>query len=372
MHLCRGGVKYKDMNSFSGRQGFILPLILIILGSLAAVGAGVGVAVYVHRDQNLTVSALEVALESAPAPAPMSVSVAGSASSSLPGTPKKDGVIIAFQTKTNFAVGEPVPNLKFSVQNIGDSFTGVVIVRQPGDGLTLDRLFNNFSVSQGVNSQPAGSSFGISGDILFQKEEAMDIVVSVYKCVDIEKVLGANCGGKTIDLVTRIRKNNITPFASNTLHVVVKGMYAPPATSERSVLSCMKLTEVYKDPKSIPQDVLATQGECLEGLTDLFVSQLSACQPSRGTAIIGFEAFLQLFRHYEIVGIKNGQCAVDFSFGFFSATPDPQAEALFSGKSMTCQYSASERTIDKVASTENCSGTLYDALQELKKIQENN
>lgn len=114
-------------------------------------------------------------------------------------------------------------------------------------------------------------------------------------------------------------------------------------------------------------DCGAEDAGCVAKYIDLFEVNLKSCKPSTGTVVIGFEPALGLYRNYIIAGEKNGSCPVTFSFLETSFPETPNVPPEFLGKEMTCKYSKSERTLEQVSSSKNCSGVLYD---ELKKFFE--
>lgn len=147
-----------------------------------------------------------------------------------------------------------------------------------------------------------------------------------------------------------------------------------------------KLEEISISPPSIPSsssfpvsgettkasvktvlDCGTEDAQCIATYIDLFEVNLTSCKPSAGTVVIGFEPALGFFRNYTIAGEKNGSCVVTFSFLETSFSETPNVPREFLGKEMMCKYTKSERTLEHVASSKNCSGALYD---ELKKFFE--
>jgi hypothetical protein len=144
---------------------------------------------------------------------------------------------------------------------------------------------------------------------------------------------------------------------SKTIIVVDKNISqekpALPST-EKTILDCY-----IQDPIS---------AECLMGFSDLFRERLQSCEPSEGTVAIGWEPAMSIIRGYEILGMQNNLCVVNFWFLDTEGFLPPEAEKIPStllDKQMTCKYNASERTIEKVATTENCIGPLLDELNKL-------
>jgi len=120
-------------------------------------------------------------------------------------------------------------------------------------------------------------------------------------------------------------------------------------TTNNSVLDCYDSKLNVKD------------AQCVLNFANAFEKNLQSCTVSKGTVPIGWEPALGIFRSYNILGVENNVCVIDYSF-LNTNTVSP----TLLNKTMTCTYEDSERTVQSVANTDNCSGPLYDALQKLK------
>jgi len=120
--------------------------------------------------------------------------------------------------------------------------------------------------------------------------------------------------------------------------------------SEATILDCYNddFTEIICDPYYALN------------FTYAFEENLKLCKPSEGTFALGFEPALAIFRGYEILGVQDGYCTINFWF-LENKVINPE----LIGKQMTCKYADSERTVEEVVglndSKEHCSGPLMDA-----------
>lgn len=133
----------------------------------------------------------------------------------------------------------------------------------------------------------------------------------------------------------------------------VAPMPQPGPTAEMTVMDCFALAEADQEASAW----------CNQDLHELFADRLSRCETSSGTSFVGMEVVLGLYRTYEILGVQNDRCVVSFEFGVVD--PEHESElAPILNKQMMCEYGADERTIEMVASAENCSGPLKESLDE--------
>lgn len=100
---------------------------------------------------------------------------------------------------------------------------------------------------------------------------------------------------------------------------------------------------------------------CQQDLVDIFSANLGQCRVSVGTTVIGWEVILQTYRKYEIKGIENNNCIVEFEMKSFDPALEGELEDILN-KKMTCSYGPRERNLESVANMESCSGPLYDSL----------
>ena len=137
-------------------------------------------------------------------------------------------------------------------------------------------------------------------------------------------------------------------FCQGSLFETIVISPTPTPYSEKTVLDCFGNT----DP------------QCTLSFLEEFSQNLENCSIHKGTTPIGWEPILGIFRSYEITGLQNNTCSVNFEILDSGSLPP---ELL--NKTMTCNYNESERTIETVASGKNCSGTLYEAF--MKFLEEN-
>jgi hypothetical protein len=255
--------------------------------------------------------------------------------------------------KDTYKVGEQLTNEKYVLTYKGEAFKGIILYRRllslevSGSDIlvktiesgTTELPFLNFS---GGTEKISEGHFRLTPHSdTFNQADKFEYITSVYKCSDLG-LSEEKCSEETpVDLILKFE-----PIASVSKTItVIKDVSVP---TEKTVLDCD-----VKDPK---------YGECTYKFLDLFEENLKLCKPSKGTTPIGWEPAMGIFRGYEIVGIEDNLCVVDFTFLKTTEIPDTLLD-----KKMVCKYSVSERTIEKVAGIENCTGPLYD---ELKKLLE--
>ena len=188
----------------------------------------------------------------------------------------------------------------------------------------------------------------IAGGDSFEDPGEYTFTMSVFKCSDIG-LDEEECSARTPEEFIL----NFEPLnsVSKTITVVGESVSKEATTpTEKTVLDCD-----VKDPK---------YGECTSKFLNLFEENLRLCKPSKGTTPIGWEPAVGIIRGYEILGVQNNLCVINF---WFLDTRDifPEMENIpdtLLNKQMTCKYSTSERTIEKVAATDNCTGPLYDEI----------
>lgn len=254
--------------------------------------------------------------------------------------------------KDIYKVGEKLTNEKYVFTYQGEAFKGIVLYRC---GAAFNREIK--TIEPGVTEFPFLNFSGGTEKIneghfkltphsdTFNGEGEFEYITSIYRCSDLE-LNEEECSEDLpldlfLDLVSEFEP---IAFVSKTI-TVIKDLSVPEGTT---VLDCD-----IKDPE---------YAECTSKFLDLFEENLKLCKPSKGTTPIGWEPAMGIFRGYEIVGIEDNLCVVDFTFLKTTEIPD-----TLLNKKMVCKYSISERTIEKVAGIENCTGPLYD---ELKKLLE--
>ncbi|MDP2967526.1 MAG: hypothetical protein Q8N87_03920 [bacterium] len=253
--------------------------------------------------------------------------------------------------KDTYKVGEQLTNEKYVLTYKGEAFKGIILYRRllslevSGSDIlvktiesgTTELPFLNFS---GGTEKISEGHFRLTPHSdTFNQADKFEYITSVYKCSDLG-LSEEKCSEETpVDLILKFE-----PIASVSKTItVIKDVSVP---TEKTVLDCD-----VKDPK---------YGECTYKFLDLFEENLKLCKPSKGTTPIGWEPAMGIFRGYEIVGIEDNLCVVDFTFLKTTEIPD-----TLLNKKMVCKYSVSERTIEKVAGIENCTGPLYDELNKL-------
>ncbi len=121
---------------------------------------------------------------------------------------------------------------------------------------------------------------------------------------------------------------------------------------------------------------------CIANFANIFIANLKECQPAIGDVIIGGgEAFFGVAREYEIKGVENNKCVVQFRLRFGTASWEEveqvfieegwareEAEALIRllNDQMICEYGPGEKILEYVAELEGCHGPLYNGMTEWK------
>lgn len=260
--------------------------------------------------------------------------------------------------KDTYEVGEKFTGGEYLFQYNGDTFKVIILYSQYRKGFEDKTAY---SKTAGVIKTGDFDSFPsalrmrltafkmdetgfMAGRDSFEDPGEYTFTMSVFKCSDIgldEEECSASTPNEFI--------LNFEPLnsVSKTITVVDKSISKETTTpAEKTVLDCD-----IKGPK---------YAECTSKFLDLFEENLKLCKPSKGTTPIGWEPAMGIFRGYEIVGIENNLCVVNFTFLETTEIPD-----TLLNKKMVCKYSVSERTIEKVAALENCTGPLYDELNRL-------
>lgn len=172
--------------------------------------------------------------------------------------------------------------------------------------------------------------------------------MSVYKCDDVGLKQNCDTRAATPELLS-----NFQPLATVSKVILVTNGDSKDIlptliqkTTEKTILDCVGI----EDP------------QCTLKFLDLFKQNLQSCKVSKGTTLVGWEPAMGLFRGYEILGIQNNLCVINFWFLKTKDTP-----VIILDKQMTCKYSVSERTIEKVAKAENCTGPLLEEMNKLLK-----
>lgn len=173
--------------------------------------------------------------------------------------------------------------------------------------------------------------------------------VSVYKCPEAG-LENKDC----FDLSSEELILTIDPLATATKIITV--------TNEGLINNETALSEqeIVKTGDSVLNCNIAEDPLCTYEFLDKFTEHFEICEASNGTTPIGWEPALGLLRGYEIKGIQNNLCVVEFWFLEADGAP---SDLL--GHKMTCKYKNTERTIEKVAAVENCTGPL---LEEINKL----
>ncbi|MFH1611803.1 MAG: hypothetical protein ABH887_00840 [bacterium] len=275
-------------------------------------------------------------------------------------------------SKDTYEVGEKFIGGEYRMQYKGDKFKGIILYGKYREGFE-----NKIAYDKSVKTIETGDSklqqltafrmdktgfentgIMINGKDFFQEAGNYMFTMSVFKCSDIglqdEECLADisnefvlkfqpfNSISKTITVIA------IEEDISKEIIFIPDVLDVQRESVEKTVLDC----DIEKDPY------------CTLDFLDIFKKNLQSCKPSKGTTVIGFEPAIGIFREYEIIGVKNGLCVVNFSF--------LEAENIVSvsllNKEMTCKYSDFERTIEKVATSENCTGLLYDAVRNLDEL----
>lgn len=263
--------------------------------------------------------------------------------------------------KDTYKVGEEFTGGKYLLTYNGESFKAIVLYAKSRKGFEDKTAYSKAAgniktgdfdsnpglreVLQAFKMDKTGFEVGKNS---FQEAGEYIFTMSVYKCSDIgledkdcpastptEFILKFQPLGsisKTISVIAETPKEKIT--LPTPPEEIIKG----------TVLDCIGVA----DP------------QCTLKFLDLFTENLKLCKTSKGTAPIGWEPAMGLFRGYEILRIQNNLCVINF---WFLKTKDIPSTLV--DKQMTCKYSATERTIEKVAKGENCTGPLLDEFNKL-------
>lgn len=260
--------------------------------------------------------------------------------------------------KTTYKTGEKFTNGKYWLKYEGPSFMGIVAYDEYKKGFE-NRASHGRSVGliktgdfdSGLQSHRQALialNLNVTGnqDYFIEPGEYV-YTISVFKCSDVGLIQNCDTRAATPELLSNFKplksaSKTITVAGENVSKEVIK----PSIPAEKTVLDC----DNVKDPM------------CIYRFLDLFKENLKLCKPSKGTVVIGWEFAMGIFRSYEIIGVENHLCIINFSF-----LKTEQISPILLDKKMTCKYSDSERNTEKVAKADNCTGPLYD---ELKKIFE--
>jgi hypothetical protein len=253
--------------------------------------------------------------------------------------------------KDTYKVGEKFTGGKYLLTYNGESFKAIVLYAKSRKGFedktAYSKMAGNIKTGD-LDSNPGlqetlqafkidKTGFEVGKDS-FQDAGEYIFTMSVYRCSDI--------GLEDKDCPASTPTESILKFqpldSVSKIISVIDG--ASEEITKGTVLDCIGV----EDP------------QCTLKFLDLFTENLKLCKASSGTAPIGWEPAMGLFRGYEILGIQNNLCIINF---WFLKTKDIPATLL--DKQMTCKYSASERTIEKVAKGENCTGPLLDEFNKL-------
>jgi hypothetical protein len=288
------------------------------------------------------------------------------------GTENKPDIISEHQSEEASQLSLEILNLK-DVYEVGEKFSGKYLIDYKGEsfeGIVLYKCGSAYTkefkvIDPGITELPFLNFSGGSEEIseghyrltqhsdTFRKEGEFEYITSIYKCSDLD-LGGRECSDDFSDFRLNLF-SDVDPIASvsKTIKIVEKSLPSFVPENENTVLKCLE----DEDP------------QCVLDFSDLFEERLQSCEPSEGTVAIGFEPAMGIVRGYRILGEENGLCVATFWFldtrDLFSDTEDFPESLL--NKQMNCEYSESERTIEKVAGTENCTGPL---LEELNKLLE--
>ncbi len=172
-----------------------------------------------------------------------------------------------------------------------------------------------------------------------------------------------------IDCVLDVEKEDLasfTPLATVTKTITVSSEEFDPLSGNNA----SKLSEnANTNEKNILDCVGSEDGNCMTPFLDQFTKNLESCTPSTGETPIGFEAFMGLLRGYEVKGLLDGNCVIDFWFLDIpvekmppEADPIP-AELL--NKKMTCSLTNDQLNIEAVGKWVGCEGPLKVELDKL-------
>ena len=272
-------------------------------------------------------------------------------------------LILSINVKDNYKVNEYLTGDTYNLSYNGPSFDAVILYKQsftasgtvPGVTMSYvayDIDFRNINTGGFISDIKVLSPAQIKIEINEQKGQIVNVFsnegkyvlsMSVYKCSDIVSI--GKCSAENISTDQILKQE---PLKSVSKTIIVKGKAVTTAPTGKTILDCFDANYNVKD------------AACGLNFTDSFEKNLRPCTPYKGTVAIGVEPIMQIFRSYNILGVKNNLCVIEFSF---LKTRDIPLTLL--DKIMTCKYGDSERTIEKVAKAENCTGPLLDEFNKL-------
>lgn len=262
--------------------------------------------------------------------------------------------------KDTYKVGEKFTGGKYLLTYNGESFKAIVLYAKSRKGFEDKTAYSkaagniktgDFDSNPGLREvlqafKMDKTGFEVGKDS-FQEPGEYIFTMSVYKCSDIG-LEDKDCSASTpTEFILKFQ-----PLATVSKVILVTNGTSGGATSP---------TPAQEITKGTVLDCIGVEDpQCTLKFLDLFTQNLQSCKASKGTTPIGWEPAMGLFRGYEILGMQNNLCVINF---WFLETKDIPATLL--GKQMTCKYGTSERTIEKVAKGENCTGPL---LEEMNKL----
>ncbi len=263
--------------------------------------------------------------------------------------------------KDTYKVGEKFTGGKYLLTYNGDSFKTIVLYAKSRKGFEDKVAYSkaagniksgDFDSNPGLREALQGfkmdkTGFEVGKDS-FQEAGEYIFTISVYRCSDI--------GLEDKDCSASIPTEFILKFKPlDSISKII--LVIAEASKEETTLP----TPIEEITKGTVLDCIGVEDpQCTLKFLDLFTKNLQLCKASKGTTPIGWEPVMGLFRGYEILGIQNNLCVINF---WFLKTKDIPATLL--DKQMTCKYGASERTIEKVAKGENCTGPLLEEFDKL-------
>ncbi len=216
-------------------------------------------------------------------------------------------------------------------------------------GLTLgafDLSESGYSGFQESFAEPGVYTFSFNvyrcSDI-YTSEDACEPSIQLSDLEGIEPLASIS---QTITVVEVIEENSVV--VESTLQ---KEGYNPvPSIINDEILNCL----------------LGEDTECLRPYVESFSQNLTNCTPSNGTTSVGFEPFFGWFRAYEILGLENGNCRIDYWFLDNSklvlpAEIEPISDDLLN-KKMTCFLTEDELAVERAHELKRCEGDLKDVL----------
>ncbi|MEK7463142.1 MAG: hypothetical protein AAB621_02160 [Patescibacteria group bacterium] len=272
-------------------------------------------------------------------------------------------LILSINAKDTYKVNEYLTGATYKLNYTGTSFDAVILYKQsltvsgtvPGATMSYTAYDTDFRtinaggfISDVTVLSPIQTNIEVNGQKgqivnVFSNEGKYMLTMSVYKCSDIASSGKCPSGNVSVD---NILKQTPIKTVSKTITVAGKEEVSIPAG--KTVLDC----DYKKDPL------------CGQNFLDLFEANLKSCKPSIGTTPIGMEPLLGIMRSYEILGVEDNLCVINFSLLKIKTAEDVPPAIL--NKTMNCKYGDLEKTIQNVADIKNCSGPLYDELQKLQ------